>query len=251
MLMESVGLSLAFLLVLAGPTRSQNERQNAGGLRVGCASAAAAFGAGEFRRAADLARICLIQDDENAETYKVLALASFMLQRFDDFQSNMEKAVALNPRDGDAHYHLGRFFYETKRYGEAMNRFRLACELDSENQKAFYFSGLCRQASGDEPGAVEDFRKAIEIVERGKRNDPTLPYTHFAYGRAVLRRETTPEVEQALQHAIKLDPGYTDAYYVLARYYSKAGDKERAATAFQKFEELRKHPVPSPFGLRR
>jgi len=282
MLMESVGLSLAFLLVLAGPTRSQNERQNAGGLRVGCASAAAAFSAGEFRRAADLARICLIQDDENAETHKVLALASFMLQRFDDFQSNMEKAVALNPRDGDAHYHLGRFFYETKRYGEAMNRFRLACELDSENQKAFYFSGLCRQASGDEPGAVEDFRKAIEIVERkrlhygwpfvdlgellinrgefdtglswiyrGKRNDPTLPYTHFAYGRAVLRRETTPEVEQALQHAIKLDPGYTDAYYVLARYYSKAGDKERAATAFQKFEELRKHPVPAPFGLRR
>ncbi len=96
-----------------------------------------------------------------------------------------------------------------------------------------------------------EFDTGLSWIYRGKRNDPTLPYTHFAYGRAVLRRETTPEVEEALQQAIKLDPGYTEAYYVLGRYYSKKGDKERAATAFQKFEELRKNPVPSPFGLRR
>ena len=90
--------------------------------------------------------------------------------------------------------------------------------------------------------------------------DPSLEVTsgrhkygdsHYVYARALMRREPTFEVEQSLERAIKLDPGYTEAYYVLGRYYTRIGDAERARSAFAKFGELRKNPVPSPFGLRR
>ena len=259
-------------------TRTQSPTKNS----QRCWAAEEAFSNAQFERAAGLARLCLLQDGQSSETYKLLALSSYMLQRLDDFQTGMEKALALNPADGGAHYHLGRFFYEQKQYREALNRFNKATELDPENQKAYYFRGLCRQASGDEEGAAGDFRKSIELIERAKinygwpfadlgelfilrgefekglswiyratRNDPTLPYTHFAYARALLRKETSPEIEGSLQKAIKLDPGYAQAYYLLARYYSKTGDKERAKSTFEKFEQLRKNPVPSPFGLRR
>jgi tetratricopeptide (TPR) repeat protein len=205
-----------------------------------------------------------------------------MLQRPDDFRTNMEKALALNQSDGSAYYHLGRFYYEKKQYKEALERLDKAAELDSENYKAYYFSGLCRQAGAEDEKAGTDFRKAIDVIERKKirygwpfadlgelmvqggefekglswiyratRNDPSLPYTHFVYARALLRNEESLEAEQALQQAIKLDPGYTEAYYLLARYYTKTGDQERAKRAFAKFEELRKNPVPSAYGLRR
>jgi Tfp pilus assembly protein PilF len=51
--------------------------------------------------------------------------------------------------------------------------------------------------------------------------------------------------------AIKLDPGYGDAYYLLARYYQRTGESQLAKDTFAKFEEIKKNPTPSPYGVRR
>jgi tetratricopeptide (TPR) repeat protein len=251
-------------------------------LATGCDGAAEAFRAGQVERAAELARACIAAGSATSDTYKLLALSSFLLNRLDDYRANMEKAITLNPLDSSAFYHLGRFFYENKSFNEAVERFQTALRIDAENYRAHYFLGLCRQATSDPKGAADSFRKAIEVVERtkvaygwpfadlgdmlitqgdfegglawiyrGTRNDPGQPYTHYVYARALMRQEPSFEVEQALERAIKLDPGYTEAYYVLGRYYTRIGDAERARTAFAKFGELRKNPVPSPFGLRR
>lgn len=249
---------------------------------IDCEPAATAFRSGQFERAVELGRRCVEQGAENSELYKLLALSSYVLQRADDFQNYMNRAIVLAPGDGAPHYHLGRFFYEKKHYRDALNRFRRAIELDPENYRAYYFSGLCRQGNNDEAGALEDYRKSIEIVDRGKikygwpfadladllvlrgeldkgvswayravRNDPTLPYAHYVYAAALMKQEAGFEVEQELLRAIQFDPGYTQAYYLLGRYYTKTGEKEKAKTAFAKFEDLRKTPQPSPFGLRR
>lgn len=247
-----------------------------------CDSAVVAFRAGKIEHAAEMARLCIQKGGASSETYKLLALASFLLQRVDDFRTNIEKAIELNPADGGAHYHLGRFLYERQQFKDAISRFRIATDLDPENYRASYFSGLSRQAGGDGKGSIQDYRKAIEIIERkrvaygwpfadlgdllvlqgdfdsglswiyrGTRNDPTLPYTHYVYARTLLRKEASFEVEKALERAIQLDPGYVEAYYLLGRYYSRTGDQQRAKSAFAKFDELRKNPAPSPFGLRR
>jgi tetratricopeptide (TPR) repeat protein len=247
-----------------------------------CEPAATAFRSGQFERAIELGRLCVDQGLENGEIYKLLALSSYVLQRFDDFQTYMNRAIVLSPGDSAPHYHLGRFFYEKKRYREALTRFRRAIELDPENYRAYYFSGLCRQGNNDEAGALDDYRKAIKIIDSGRikygwpfadladllvlrgeldqgvswayravRNDPTLPYAHYVYAAALMKVEASFEVEQELTRAIQLDPGYTQAYYLLGRYYTKTGNKEKANAAFAKFEELRKTPQPSPFGLRR
>jgi tetratricopeptide (TPR) repeat protein len=283
LLMALTRLSVFLLLAASGALadaefQANTPPQAASGA---CPAALEAFRAAQFERAAELSRACIQQRKEDSETYKLLALSSYMLKRVDDYRENLEKALALNPNDADAHYHLGRFHFERKEYRNALERFRNALTLDPENFKAYYYSGLCRQGNNEE-GAQEDFRKAIEIIERKRinygwpfsalgemftmqgdferglswhyraiRNDPTLPYTHFSYASALLKKEANFEVEQELQRAVKLDPGYTEAYYLLGRYYTKIGDKERAGQAFSKFEELRKNPVPSPFGLRR
>lgn len=247
-----------------------------------CDNAVLAFKAGKIEQAAQLARECIDGGTVSGDAYKLLAISYFLLQRFDDYLVNMQRAAELNPSDGEVQYHLGRYLYEIKDYKKAMDRFANAMNLDADNYKAAYFLALCKQGNSDEKGAADDFRKAISIIERrhvnygwpfadlgdllalkgdyegglswayrGTRNDPSQPYVHYVYARVLMNKEATPEVEQELNKAIKLDPGYTQAYYVLGRYYTKTGDKEKAKVAFAKFDELKTNPVPSPFGVRR
>jgi len=247
-----------------------------------CDSAVLAFKAGQIERAAQLARECIDGGTVSGDAYKLLAISYFLLQRFDDYLVNMQRAAELNPADTEIHYHLGRFFYEAKDYTKAMDRFSRAVELDPDSYKALYFLALCRQGNNDEKGAAEGYRTAISIIERkrirygwpfadlgdllalkgdyegglswayrGIRNDPSQPYVHYVYARVLMNKDPTPEVEQELNKAIKLDPGYTQVYYLLGRYYAKIGDKEKAKAAYAKFDELKTNPVPSPFGVRR
>ena len=261
----------AWMALLVEPARAQV-----------CDTAVVAFKAGQIERAAQLARECIDSGTVSGDAYKLLAICCFLLQRFDDYLVNMQKAAELNPADAEVQYHLGRYLYEVKEYKKAMDHFARAIALDPNNYKASYFLALCKQGNSDEKGAAEDFRKAIAIVERkrvsygwpfadlgdllalqgdyegglswvyrGTRNDPAQPYVHCVYARILMNKEPTPEIEQELNKAIKLDPGYTQAYYLLGRYYTKIGDKERAKVAFAKFDELKNNPVPSPFGVRR
>lgn len=247
-----------------------------------CEGAATAFRAAQFDRAVELGQRCLRNGLESGELYKLIALASYMLQRPEDFKTYMERASLLDPTDGAPHYHLGRYFYEHKFYRDALERFRRAVELDPENYRAYYFSGLCRQGNNDEAGAEEDYRKSIAIIERrqerygwpfadlgdllvlrgeidkgiawsyrGTRNDPLLPYVYFVYAGALMKKEAGFEVEESLKRAVRIDPGYTQAFYLLGRYYTKVGETEKAKAAFDRFEELRKNPQPSAFGIRR
>jgi tetratricopeptide (TPR) repeat protein len=247
-----------------------------------CDDAVLAFKAGEIDRAAQLAQECIDRGTVSSDAYKLLAISCFLLQRFDDYLAYMQKAEQLNPSDAEIQYHLGRYQYEVKEYKKAMDYFSRAVDLDPENYRACYFLALCKQGNSDEKGAAEDFKKAIAIVERkhvsygwpfadlgdllalkgdydnglswgyrGTRNDPSLPYVHYVYARILMNKDMIPEVEQELNKAIKLDPGYTQAYYLLGRYYTKIGDKDRAKVAYTKFNELKSKPEPSPFGLRR
>jgi tetratricopeptide (TPR) repeat protein len=247
-----------------------------------CDNAVLSFKAGQIERAAQLARECIDGGTVSGDAYKLLAISYFLLQRFDDYLVNMQRAAELSPGDTEIHYHLGRFFYEAKDYTKAMDRFSRAVELDPDNYRASYFLALCKQGNSDEKGADEAFRRAISIIERkrisygwpfadlgdmlalkgdyegglswayrGIRNDPSQPYVHYVYARVLMNKEPTPEVELELDKAVKLDPGYTQAYYLLGRYYTKIGEKDKAKVAFAKFDELKTNPVPSPFGVRR
>ncbi len=243
---------------------------------------AVAFRTGQFPLASKLAGECLLRGDQRAEVYKILALSRFMLNDYEGFKTNISALLERNPNDADAHYHLGRYNYEVKNYIEGINAFKKAVQLDPDYFKAYYFMALCLQAGGNLEESKKNFRKSIEIIERkkvsygwpfadlgellvsegrfedglgwlyrGTRNDPSLPYTHFKYAGALLKKENSTEIERELQAATRLDPNYTEAYYLLGRYYNKINEREKARAALAKFEELKKNPQPSPFGVRR
>ena len=241
-----------------------------------------AFQRGQPQQTRDLAALCLARGDDRPEVLKLLAFAEYLLQRPEEAEAHLRGALKQNPLDVEAHYHLGRQLYERKRYREAADAFQQVIRLRPEHYKARYYAGLLHEASNEAGRAKEEFLAAIQVIDRLKvrypwpftdlgkrlvnegefdrglgwlyravRNDPASPQAHYEYAKALLRQGATAEVKRELLEAIRLDPGYSEAYYLLARYYTKAGEKQLAQETFAKFEEVKKNPTPSPYGLRR
>jgi tetratricopeptide (TPR) repeat protein len=245
-------------------------------------SALVAFQQGRLEQVAELLNQSLARGDRRAEVYKLLALAEFLLDRPEQCEAHLRAALERSPLDADAHYHLGRLLFERKRYGAALESFQAALKLQPEHFKARYYAGLVYDGTDEPARAKEEWRAAIEIIERRRiryawpfadlgqrlvkdgeyenglgwlyratRNDPGSPHAWYGYAKALFQKEATAEVKDALLAAIKLDPGYSEAHYLLARYYQKTGETERAKETFARFDELKKNPQPSPYGLRR
>lgn len=245
-------------------------------------AALVAFSRGELEQVCELATQALARDDKRADVYKLLALVEYPLQRLDKFEAHIRAAIKLNPLDGDARYYLGRYFFEDKRYNEALAEFQAALKAQPQHFKAHYYAALVYEGQNDGERAKEKFQAAIQIIERqrlryawpftdlGKRllnegeyerglswlyravrNDPAAPQAWYHYAKALFQKEPSTEVKQAVQEALRLDPGYSEAYYLLARYYQRVGEAQLAKETFAKFEELKRNPLPSPYGLRR
>jgi tetratricopeptide (TPR) repeat protein len=241
-----------------------------------------AFQSGQLSEAAALAERCLQRDAQLAEGHKLLALAAYLQRQLDKFESHIKTAAKLNPADPEPSYHLGRYYFEDKRYEEALGAFKRVGQLQPDHFKAHYYAGLVYESQNETAAAKQEFQAAINIIERTQaryawpyadlgqllckegeeerglnwlyravRHDPTSPYAHYHYAKALFRKEATHEVKQELLAAIRLDPGYADAHYLLARYYQKTGAAQLAKEAFARFEEIKKNPAPSPYGVRR
>ena len=240
------------------------------------------FQSGRFEQASEMAEACLRRGDGRGEVHKLFALSEYLQRRFDTFEAHIREAAKLDPLDPDPHYHLGRYYFEDKRYDQALAAFKKAFELQPDHYKSHYYAGLVHEGQNNIDAAKQEMQTAIRVIDRMKiryawpyadlgrllvneddydrgvgwlyraiRNDPESPYARYHYAKALFRNGATFEVKQELMEAIRLDPGYGDAYYLLARYYQKTGEKQLAKDTFAKFEEIKKNPAPSPYGLRR
>jgi tetratricopeptide (TPR) repeat protein len=224
----------------------------------------------------------LAQGDTRPEVYKVLALSEYLLQDTTHFEADIQAVLKKYPQDAEARYFLARYLFEIKRYSDALNSFQLVVSLQPDHYKAHYYMGLLHVAAGEADLARTEFETSIKIIEsqniayawpfaelgrmlndagqreqaiewlsRGIRNDLACPRNYYEYARAQFEQGAMTEVKRALLEALHLDPGYSEAYYLLARYYRKSGDNQASTKILAKFKDLKSHPIPSPYGLPR
>lgn len=237
---------------------------------------------GDPASAYEFARRCLDRGDNRPEIYKVLALAEYLLQRTDQFEAHIHIVLERNPRDAEAEYLLARYLYETKQYRQALTTFQNVLAIQPEHYKARYYAGLVYQMTNETDRAQAEFLASIQIIEKKRiryawpfadlgrqladagdldaavdwlsqaiHNDPACPKAYYEYARALSHKGVFPEIEKALIEAVRLDPGYADAYYLLARYYRKSDKNLAAEQVLARFKDLKAHPLPSPYGLPR
>ena len=159
--------------------------------------------------------LALILDDRHGE-----ALASI--------------ASASGPAAGDPAVLAveARALYETGRYGEAAGRCSRACEADPGCSAAWLYSGMSRDAEGDEEGARESYERA---AESGEGENADLAASAGAAGRAhaLCRIGRHAEAAEIMSEAAAASPADARIQCIAGTALAGCGREGEAAERFR------------------
>ena len=151
-----------------------------------------------------------------SQVYLRLAYSYFNQKNRDLALSYLLKATELNPQLFEAYLLLGRIYYEEDKTEEAEKAYARAYELDPSSKEAQYFAQLAGKARVFGKSAYEAY---------------TQGYQHFSQG-------NFPEAERYLKEAVRLNPGFKEAYYFLGRTLYEIGKLEEAERVWEKVLEM-------------
>lgn len=228
------------------------------------------FSAGRYSEALGWTGHYLDQRPDGGETRKISGLARFMLGDRPGAELDLKRAASLLPQDFDAHYYLGRVYFEGSKLTLALSAFRKAIELDPRSAKARNhlgqtLEGLTRfEEAGDayrdaihveKEGAERsewpyynlgslllaegDTEKAVTLLEEALARNPSSLQTRTRLGAAYSAASRLADAEKQLRAAVLEEPTNADAHYQLGRVLMKLGLKDEGRKHLALFERFR------------
>jgi len=208
-------------------------------------------------------------DKTNADAHKVLGRDLMIIGRFDAARLEFEQAARLNPKSPEMPYNLGKLYSIQDNWADAKREFETAIRLDPNYMEAHDGLGFAREALGDDAGAVESYKRAIEMNEarragfvspyvnmsalsnRTGDHSAALDYARKALAinprsdRALFQLAKAQEYEgdiagaaDSLNRAISINPRVSSYFYVLATAYRKLNKAEESRAAMESFSKL-------------
>jgi tetratricopeptide (TPR) repeat protein len=144
----------------------------------------------------------------------------------------LTQAVALDPKNFDAVFNLGRVQYAGKDYSSAIRSLRAAVELGPKSAEARFFLGTSLEAISDSAAALAVYQDLVKL-------DPDSIYGQLGSGALLLKQGKTDQAINALQRATSIDPRNFEARWSLGRAlmlserYADAAEALHAAVALQ------------------
>jgi tetratricopeptide (TPR) repeat protein len=204
-----------------------------------------------------------------ADDLKIVALDYVLLNDYNDAARYLEKALAIDPANIEAYYHLGRVRYQQNQFDLAIIAFQEVLERDPANVKAEDNLGLSLQAKNEIDAAVAAYRKAIHLDEnvsvhsgqpyldlgtllaesnrtkeavplliRAAAIDPKNAGAHYQLAKTYFGLERFAEAQQEAKKAVNLDTADSSNHYLLGRIYQRTGERNLAEEQFRLTEEL-------------
>jgi len=154
------------------------------------------------------ARDAVAREPDNAERQYQLGNALFDLQRYDEARIAYEAATKLSPEYGSAHCNLGLCLRFLGLVPQAIEEYRKAIAIDSNDTTTRYNLIAALEASGDFDGVVKELQQFSELQPEDVQVTAHLANALFRVGRY-------QEAANAFEKVLRLDPGRADHYYNL------------------------------------
>ncbi len=203
--------------------------------------AVAALQLEETGKAAALAREALAVDPLAAPPLRLLAGLSIERGNYDEARFWLERLLALDGADLQAHYRLAWLNLRSAKLAEAADGFRSASEDESLRADALYHLGLVQIGLGDNGDA-------IATLSRAWRTDGSDDAA-LALAEAHLGSGDTTGAEAALKDIVSPGAEAAAAYHKLAVARLEAGEDEGARRAFATAVELDSRSAQGYFAL--
>jgi len=142
--------------------------------------------------------------------------------RFLEAKQSAQRALALNPRNAEAHSALSVIeVLHLWNWDEGLRETQLAIALAPNDAEIANFAGDMFRSLGDFEQGLKWERRAIEL-------DPLLPINHADLTWVLQMQGRCQEAVAPAQKALELDPGLLGAMDALARAYICLGDFDKA-----------------------
>jgi tetratricopeptide (TPR) repeat protein len=202
-----------------------------------------------------------------------LAMAYIRIGHSDWARKELETLAGEDGRNALYPYWLGRLDYDADQYDHAILQFQKTIALAPDMWQAYDNLGLCYYRQNRNELAVASYQKAIDlslksghldawpylnlaITERSLnqpreaeahlreaiRLDPNLAPAYFQLGNMLEDKGLTKDAIDQFQAAARIDPGYAEPHYALARDYRKIGDMAASKRELKSYLWIHSHP---------
>jgi tetratricopeptide (TPR) repeat protein len=198
--------------------------------------AACALRSGQELEAQHLAQEELKRNPNDPASLTILAFLSEMQQDTDQQIVYLKRLEAIQPNDPDTLHDLVEAYYASGKYLDLLPIADRLVSIKPTDRTAYALRGAARFETDASPAAMA---KAEADLLESLKIEPLSPFVRYTLGRLYLRERQYQKAVFQLELAQKLYPQKMDVYFDLATAYARVGQSEKAATARQRFEELR------------
>jgi tetratricopeptide (TPR) repeat protein len=161
------------------------------------------------------------KDKEHRKKGKTLAQQGEYVEAL----SEMDQALALNPKDAETYTRRGGIYTLQKQYDKAIEDFNRAIELNPRYAKAYYNRSLVYYYQGKYDQALVDLQKTLELK-------PKDAEAYHNRGLVYIQKHDYARAIDDFNMAIILNPKLADAYFNKAATCERAGRQEEAKEAY-------------------
>jgi tetratricopeptide (TPR) repeat protein len=166
--------------------------------------------------------------NENAIGYYYLGMIHFYRGDYDKAKIALNDALILQPADARIHFALGEVYSASNNQADAINNFRKAIQLLPDEPRYLEKLGLELVKAGE-------IDEAISTLEFALTKDKQNPYVYYTLGNLYARNLNDPNnAVSYFKRAVVLNPDIPDGYLNLGNTYSMLGNFEEAITAYKK-----------------
>ena len=140
--------------------------------------------------------------------------------------SHFRVTAERRPTSAAAHYNLGTALTSAGLFDDAIASYERALQLEPALRQGAQQPG--RHADGDGPRSP----RRCARYEAAVALDPSMPESRNNLGAALWRRGDYARAERELREALRLRPGYAEAYFNLGHLAMRTGDVPAAAAPF-------------------
>jgi tetratricopeptide (TPR) repeat protein len=170
-----------------------------------------------------------------ADDLKIVGLDYVLLNDYSDAIKWLEKAVAMDRRNKECWYYLGRAYYTMTRLADARKAYLAVLDLDPHNVRAEDNLGLIEESSGHPTAAMEAYRRAIAWQQESLQPSEQ-PYVNL--GNLLMEQGQATEAAEPLEKAVALAPNNAFCHLSLGVYYHKVGRLDNAQRELQRATQL-------------
>jgi tetratricopeptide (TPR) repeat protein len=174
-------------------------------------------------------------DPSNAAGWYLFGKVSNLNSKPNQAVNPLKRAIALNPNHAPSHAELGDAYAFQALFPQAVEQFRLAVNLEPSNPENRRALGAAIAGSARNRTQYEE---AAKLLEKSLNDQPNNEYLAFTLGQLHLRFNNLEPARIQLIRSTKLRPGYTEAWYNLARVEQRLGDDAASKRANAEFERL-------------